>query len=266
MSPGVPVLDRASRDRPNRVTRRFQYGVGPDCSQTFRQSDGRSMSMVIRVAIADAHPVVREGLKTLLQAEGFEVIGHAADAGGTLELVQAGRPDVLMLDAGLPGTSGMQVLRDLAKMGTSCRVILVNASLDRGQVLEMLRLGARGFVSKHTTVDLMIKSIRTVMAGQYWIGRESVSDLIGSLVPGQASGHSGASGKRPDLSKRELQIISAVAAGYANKDIATRLSLSEHTVKHHLSTIFDKLGVANRLEVALFAIKHHLVDERDLMS
>jgi DNA-binding NarL/FixJ family response regulator len=171
-----------------------------------------------------------------------------------------------MLDAGLPGTSGMQVLRDLAKAGTSCRVILLNASLDRGQTLEMLRLGARGFVSKHTTVDLMIKSIRTVMAGQYWIGRDSVSDLIGSLMPGHTSDQSGASAKRSDLSKRELQIISAVAAGYANKDIATRLSLSEHTVKHHLSTIFDKLGVANRLEVALFAIKHHLVDERDLLG
>jgi DNA-binding NarL/FixJ family response regulator len=220
--------------------------------------------MLIRVAIADAHPVVREGLKTLLQAEGFEVIGDAGDAAKTIELVKASRPDILMLDAGLPGTSGVQVLRDLAKMGTSCRVILLNASLDRAQILEMLRLGARGFVSKNTTVDMMIKSIRTVMAGQYWIGRESVSDLIGSLVP--AHGHAGPPAKKPSLSKRELQIISAVAAGYANKDIATRLSLSEHTVKHHLSTIFDKLGVANRLEVALFAIKHHLVDERDLMS
>ncbi len=224
------------------------------------------MSTVIRVAIADAHPVVREGLKTLLQAEGFEVIGDAGDAATALELVKTSRPDILMLDADLPGPSGIQVLRDLTKLGSSCRVILLNAALDRAQVLEMLRLGARGFVSKNTTVEMMIKSIRTVMAGQYWIGRESVSDLIGSLIPSHTAGHAGTPGKRPDLSKRELQIVSAVAAGYANKDIATRLSLSEHTVKHHLSTIFDKLGVTNRLEVALFAIKHHLVDERDLIG
>jgi DNA-binding NarL/FixJ family response regulator len=224
------------------------------------------MAKLIRVAIADAHPVVREGLKTLLQAEGFDVIGDAGDGANTLELVKASRPDILMLDAGLPGASSMQVLRDLAKMGTSCRVIMLNASIDRAEVLEMLRLGARGFVAKNTTVDMMLKSIRTVMAGQYWIGRESVSDLIGSLVPAQTGGHAATPSKRTDLSRRELQIISAVAAGYANKDIATRLSLSEHTVKHHLSTIFDKLGVANRLEVALFAIKHHLVDERDLSS
>jgi two-component system, NarL family, nitrate/nitrite response regulator NarL len=219
--------------------------------------------MLIRVAIADAHPVVREGLKTLLQAEGFQVIGHAPDGAEAVKLVKSKRPDVLMLDAGLPGMPGLEVVRELSQAGSSCRVILLNASFDRPQVLEWLRAGARGFIPKHSSVELMIKSIRTVMAGQYWIGRESVSDLIGSLVPRRGSGQGGPSADRPDLSKRELQIVSAVAAGYGNKDIATRLSLSEHTVKHHLSNIFDKLGVTNRLEVALFAIKHHLVDERD---
>jgi two-component system nitrate/nitrite response regulator NarL len=219
--------------------------------------------MLIRVAIADAHPVVREGLKTLLQAEGFQVIGHAPDGAEAVKLVKSKRPDVLMLDAGLPGMPGLEVVRELSKAGSSCRVILLNASFDRPQVLEWLRAGARGFIAKHSSVELMIKSIRTVMAGQYWIGRESVSDLIGSLVPRRSSGQGEPSADRPDLSKRELQIVSAVAAGFGNKDIAARLSLSEHTVKHHLSNIFDKLGVTNRLEVALFAIKHHLVDERD---
>jgi two-component system, NarL family, nitrate/nitrite response regulator NarL len=219
--------------------------------------------MLIRIAIADAHPVVREGLRTLLQGEGFEVIGHAADGEEAVTLVQTKRPDVLMLDVGLPGMPSMDVLRELAKTGGSCRVILLNAPYDRPQMLDWLRVGARGFISKHTSVEMMIKSIRTVMDGQYWIGRESVSDLIGSLVPRRAAGQGTPSPGRPDLSKRERQIVSAVAAGYGNKDIATRLRLSEHTVKHHLSNIFDKLGVTNRLEVALFAIKHHLVDERD---
>jgi DNA-binding NarL/FixJ family response regulator len=219
--------------------------------------------MLIRIAIADAHPVLREGLRTLLEGEGFQVIGHAGDGAEAIKLVQAKRPDVLMLDAELPGTSSMDVLRDLTRSESSCRVILLNAPHDRGQMLDWLRVGARGFLGKHTSVELMIKSIRTVMAGQYWIGRESVSDLIGSLAPRQGSTHAPASGGRPDLSKRELQIVAAVGAGYGNKDIATRLSLSEHTVKHHLSNIFEKLGVTNRLEVALFAIKHHIIDERE---
>jgi two-component system, NarL family, nitrate/nitrite response regulator NarL len=101
-----------------------------------------------------------------------------------------------------------------------------------------------------------------VMAGQYWIGRESVSDLIGCLVPGRP-GSPGAAAQKSDLTRRELQVVAAVVAGYANKEIASRLSLSEHTVKHHLSSIFDKLGVTNRLEVALLAIKQNLVDEGD---
>jgi two-component system, NarL family, nitrate/nitrite response regulator NarL len=207
---------------------------------------------------------VREGLRRLLQVEDeFQVIGQAEDGTQTIELVKAKRPDVLMLDVNLPGLSGVQVLRELAKARTECRVILLNASLDRAQVLEVLRLGARGLVTKNTTVSLMLKSIRTVMAGQYWIGRESVSDLIGCLVPQRPGEQAAPSRRNSELSGRELQIVAAVVAGYGNKEIAARLSLSEHTVKHHLSSIFDKFGVTNRLEVALFAIKHKLVDDPD---
>ena len=120
-----------------------------------------------------------------------------------------------------------------------------------------MRLGARGVVTRDTTTTLIFKSIRTVMAGQYWIGREAISDLIGRLLP-QAS-HSPATEPRFGLTQRELQVVAAVVAGYANKEIADRLSLSEHTVKHHLSSVFSKLGVANRLEVALFAMNHQLI-------
>ena len=217
---------------------------------------------MIRVAIADAHPVIREGLRRLLQAEPeFQVVGQAEDGGQAIKLVKTKAPDVLMLDARIAGMTGMQVLRELSKMATDCRVILLNASLDRMQVLEALRLGARGLVTKNTTVSLMLKSIRTVMAGQYWVGRESVSDLIGCLVPRRPGEAATPLGPKSELTRRELQIVASVVAGYGNKEIATRLSLSEHTVKHHMSSIFDKLGVTNRLEVALLAIKERLVDD-----
>jgi two-component system nitrate/nitrite response regulator NarL len=219
---------------------------------------------LIRVAIADAHPVVREGLRRLLHAEQeFHVVGQAEDGTAAVKLVKTRRPDILMLDAGIPGMSGMQVLRELAKAQTECRVILLNASIDRAQALEALRLGVRGLVTKNTTIALMIKCIRTVMTGQYWVGRESVSDLIGCLVPRRPGGQAAPLAQQTELTHRELQIVAAVVAGYANKEIASRLSLSEHTVKHHLSSIFDKLGVTNRLEVALTAIKQKLVDDRD---
>lgn len=207
---------------------------------------------------------MREGLRQLLQAEPeLVVVGQAENGDEAVKLVTAQDPDVLMIDAAISGMPGMQVLRELAKTPTDCRVVLLNASLDRHQVLEALRLGARGLVTKHTTVSLMLKCIRTVMAGQYWIGRESVSDLIGCLLPRRPGAENGPLVKKSELTRREMQIIGAVVAGYTNKDIATRLSLSEHTVKHHLSSIFDKLGVTNRLEVALLAIKEKLVPESD---
>jgi two-component system, NarL family, nitrate/nitrite response regulator NarL len=180
-----------------------------------------------------------------------------------VNLVKSERPDVLVLDNGIPGLSTAQVLRELSNIDTTCRVILLNASLDRAEILEVLRLGVKGIMTKNTTVDLMIKSIRTVMAGEYWIGRESVSDLVACLMPRRPGEPAAPFAGKADLTAREIQIVTAVGAGYANKEIATRLSLSEHTVKHHLSNIFEKLGVTNRLEVALYAIKHQLVDDEE---
>jgi two-component system, NarL family, nitrate/nitrite response regulator NarL len=213
----------------------------------------------IRVAIADTHPVLREGLRKLLEAEsGFVVIGQAADGAEAVRMVRRLRPDVLMLDAGVSRVSGGELLRELSRASSTCRVILVGGAPGRDENVEALHLGARGVVTKDTTAPLVFKSIRTVMKGQYWIGRESISALIGSLQPGAPARQ----GSRPKfgLTRRELQIVAAVVAGYANKEIAVRLSLSEHTVKHHLSSIFHKLGVSTRLEVALFSIQHRLVD------
>jgi two-component system nitrate/nitrite response regulator NarL len=126
-------------------------------------------------------------------------------------------------------------------------------------------LGAHGIVMKHAATDLLIKSIRSVMAGQYWVGHESVSDMVDVLrrVTPQPSG----SKARPDfgLTPREREVVGLIVAGYTNKDLAQKLSISEQTVKHHLTNIFDKLGVSNRLELVLFAIDHQLID-RDRLA
>ena len=126
-------------------------------------------------------------------------------------------------------------------------------------MLEALRLGARGVVLKDSAIGLLFKCIRTVMAGEYWVDRESVADLV--LYLRQAPEPRSPAKKTFRLTPRELQVISTVVAGYPNKEIARRFSISEDTVKHHLSSIFDKCGVSNRLELAIFAINHHLVSE-----
>jgi DNA-binding NarL/FixJ family response regulator len=222
---------------------------------------GCSSERSIRIVIADDHPVVRDGLCKLLDTEeGFEVVGQTADGIDALESVRRLTPDVLILDMSMPRLSGMEVLRELSTTEQHCRVILLAAALERRHIIEALRLKARGVVLKDAPTALLFKSIRTVMAGQYWIGRESVSELIGYLTERQ-SADAQPQTRTFGLTKRELQIVGVVVAGYTNKEIAARFSLSEDTIKHHLSNIFDKLGVSSRLELALFAMNHHLVED-----
>ena len=160
----------------------------------------------------------------------------------------------------MPKLSGLETLRELAAAGTTCQIVLLAAAIDKSEVVEALRLGARGVMLKDSATGLLFKCIRTVMAGELWVGRESVADLVLYLK------HSNPPKRTPvkknfRLTPRELQVIATVVAGYPNKEIAQQFSISEDTVKHHLSSVFDKLGVSNRLELALFAINHHLVEE-----
>jgi DNA-binding NarL/FixJ family response regulator len=215
----------------------------------------------IRLLIADDHQIFRAGLRKLLESEpGFDVVGEADDGAATLALVQQLRPDFLLLDLAMPKLSGLETLRELAAAGTTCQIVLLAAAIDKAEVVEALRLGARGVMLKDSATGLLFKCIRTVMAGELWVGRESVADLVLYLK------HSNPPKRTPvkknfRLTPRELQVIATVVAGYPNKEIAQQFSISEDTVKHHLSSVFDKLGVSNRLELALFAINHHLVDE-----
>lgn len=217
-------------------------------------------SRAVRVLLADDHQIFRAGLRKLLESEpGFEVVGEADDGASALTLVQRLNPDFLLLDLSMPKMSGLETLSALSAAESKCHVVLLAAAIEKPQVLEALRLGARGVVLKDSAIDLLFKCIRTVMAGEYWVDRESVADLV--LYLRQAPGPRAPAKKTFRLTPRELQIISTVVAGYPNKEIARRFSISEDTVKHHLSNVFDKCGVSNRLELAIFAINHHLVHE-----
>lgn len=214
----------------------------------------------IRLVIADDHPIFRDGLRRLLEAEpDMKVIGEAKDGAEAVKLARQLRPDIMLLDLAMPKHPGLEALRELSDGSTnSVRVILLTAAAEKNQIVEALQLGARGVVLKDSATQLLLKAIHTVMAGEYWVGREAVSNLVQYLRNLVQASAETSKQKKFGLTPRELEIISAVVAGFANKEIAEYFKISEDTVKHHLSNIFDKLGVSTRLELALFAVNQAL--------
>jgi two-component system, NarL family, nitrate/nitrite response regulator NarL len=216
----------------------------------------------IRVLIADDHPILREGLRRLLEdAGGFEVVGQAADGVEAVHLARETRPDVLLLDLAMPRASGLDALRELSTAQSPPRVLVLTVAIDDGQVVEALELGARGVILKEAATELLFKAIRSVVVGQYWVGRDTVTDIVRLLRERRAAAEARRRRTPAErLTDRERGIVALVAAGASNREVAQRLALAEDTVKHHITNIFDKLGVANRAELAAYATSHGLAE------
>jgi DNA-binding NarL/FixJ family response regulator len=213
----------------------------------------------IRVVIADDHPILREGLRRLLEDDGeFHVVGQAADGADAVRLAREQQPDVLLLDLAMPRVSGLEALKEISAGGSTTKVLVLTVAIDDAQIVEALERGARGVVMKEAATELLFKAIRAVVAGHYWVGRDTVSDIVRHLRERAAA----AAGRRLSpvdrLTPREREIVAAVAAGESNREVAQRLKLAEDTVKHHISNVFDKLGVSNRAELAAYAASHGL--------
>jgi len=217
----------------------------------------------IRILIADDHPVVRLGVRNLLLGDQFTVVGEASDGRRAVELACQLHPDILLLDLAMPQLPGLEVLRQLAETRPrpatteKVQVIVLTAKIEKPQLLEALQLGARGILLKDSAPSDLVKAVHAVAAGQYWMGQSAVASLVEviNLLNEQEAPNQR---KTFGLTPRELQIVAAVVEGRTNRDIAQKFSISEETVKRHLTNVFDKLGISNRLELALFAINHRL--------
>jgi DNA-binding NarL/FixJ family response regulator len=210
----------------------------------------------IRIAIAGEHPIFRHGLRRLLEAEpGFGIAGEEADGARAEALVDAVKPDVLLLGF---ASTGRRVIETVRALRRSCvRTILLTDRIDTPEVSDALASGVRGVVLKESPPDVLFAGIRRVVAGQLWLGHaEAVQLATGLRKAAAARRRSRAFG----LTTREVEIIRAVVGGCSNREIAQRANISENTVKSHLTHIFNKCGASTRVELALFAAHHRLLD------
>jgi DNA-binding NarL/FixJ family response regulator len=211
---------------------------------------------MIRIVLADDHSIVLDGLRRLFESQAdFQVVASCADGNSAVDAVRAQSPDVLVLDQRMPGVTGLDVLRFLSNEKIECRTVLLTAAIRDDEVVEAVRLGAKGVVLKESAPDTLLNCVRRVFEGEEWIDRDTLSRAFGRVLQRESAARE--AGK--NLTPRELEIVRMIAQGLRNKAVATRLSISEGTVKIHLHNIYEKLGVDGRLELVLFAQEKGLV-------
>ena len=212
-----------------------------------------------RILIAGDSPIFRDGLKRLLETEpDLQVVGEAGDVASMLQIVRQLKPDLMLFDLAMRG-AGMDTLKALAVTSKLPRTIVLTGSIGTKELLVALKLGVLGIVRKESTTRSLCESIYGVLNDQYALAPEQVGDLVRVIFGSPGEGL--VRRNRFHLTRRQLEIVSAIALGETNREVAEHLSISQETVKRHLSTIFDKLGVFSRLELAIFALNHGLIHD-----
>jgi DNA-binding NarL/FixJ family response regulator len=202
---------------------------------------------VIRVLLAEDHAVVRNGLVELLAvAEDVEVVAPAADGEQALATVEELRPDVILMDISMPKLDGIRATASIAQADPDVRVVMLTAFSDRDRVVSALDAGAVGYLLKDAEPDEVLEAIRAASRGEAPLAPRAARELLAAR----------SEQRHADLSKREREVLGLVAEGLPNKLIARRLEISEKTVKAHLTSIFQRIGVTDRTQAALWAHRH----------
>lgn len=218
------------------------------------------MSGAIRVLVADDQRVVREGLATILGLlAGVEVVGTAADGDEAVALAVKLRPDVVLMDLRMPHSDGVQATRRLHEHDASIRVLVLTTYADDRSVIDALRAGARGYLTKDCGAQEICAALHRVMAGQAVIDPAVQHHLVSAIIASPATSSDEQEPRLPDrLTRREAEVLSLVAQGLSNAEIADRLVVSETTVKSHINHLFAKTGVRDRAQAVSYAYRHGL--------
>jgi DNA-binding NarL/FixJ family response regulator len=210
------------------------------------KTSAKAAGNVIRIVLADDHPVVREGLASILKAKDIKVVGEASDGEEACRLYDKLSPDILVLDLRMPKKDGLQVVNELMSRIPKPRIIVMTTYEGEEDVRRALSAGAKGYVLKGTKREEILETVRKVYRGEPAISPDVAAKLATSLT-------------RPELSEREVQVLQQMAAGKSNKEIGQVIYVSENTVKAHVKSILAKLDAMGRTEAIAIAIKRGLI-------
>ena len=222
----------------------------------------------IRVLLIDDHAVVRSGLRMLVESHpGLKVAGEAANRTEALAIAKREQPDVILLDLDMNNDNGLDFLPQLLAATRRARVLILTGVRDPEAYSQAIRLGASGLLLKEKAAEILLKAIEKVYAGEVWFDRSIIGSVLTEMSRsggGRMGGLAVATRTDPEgikiasLTEREREVVSLIGEGLKNKQIAARLFISETTVRHHLTSIFDKLDVSDRLELIIYAYQHGL--------
>ncbi|MCC5912138.1 MAG: response regulator transcription factor [Clostridiaceae bacterium] len=209
----------------------------------------------IKILLVDDHSLVRQGLKQILELEeDLEVIGQAGDGEEALVKVPMLQPDIVLLDINMPKLNGIETLRRLKGMDNTVKIIMLTFYEDREYLFETINLGSSGYVLKDAESDSLIKAVRDVYNGNTYIHPSIATDLVKEFnVRGEKE-----DSEETKLTRREYEVLTLIAEGLNNREIAKTLYISEKTVKNHVSNIFKKINVNDRTQAAIYAYKHNI--------
>jgi DNA-binding NarL/FixJ family response regulator len=209
--------------------------------------------MTTRVLVADDHPVVRQGLKSLLTREGFTVVAEAADGREAVRQIDSTHPEVALLDVAMPGLNGLDAAREIIQSSATTKVVILTQHIEEPYVLEALRAGVHGYVLKSQSVTDLVQAIRDVTRGRIYVS-PAISDVVVSAYRGQSKLPSDA------LTTREREVLQLVAEGKSTRKIGEILGISGKTAESHRSHIMVKLGIHEVAGLVRYAVKRGLVE------
>jgi len=214
----------------------------------------------IRILLIDDHVVVRAGLRLIIQSRpDMTIVGEAGDRDDALALAASEHPDIVLLDLDLGGDSGMALIAELTRTAGDARIIILTGLRDPEAHRQAVLRGAMGIVKKEKAAEVLISAIERVHAGEAWLDPSLMAGVLTEMARSTRPKKTDPeAAKIYSLTNREREVVALIGEGIKNKEIADRLFISETTVRHHLTSIFDKLGVADRVELLIYAFRHGL--------